>query len=192
MTEKRVSAGGFTPDCFATFTRPADTNVYAAGDMVANSTTGASVVPLRFPALRVPNGSGVITGGRIIKSDDDLVSASFRLWVFSKQPFAAAGYPADNAALTLTYAAMQNFVGMLDFTSFIDAGSANVAVANPTRNQMPFSCARAQRMPTDDAITIGDITYNGTQLLYGVLEARAAYTPASAEQFTVWLDVQQD
>lgn len=192
MTEKRVSAGGFTPDCFATFTRPSDTTAYAAGDIVANSTTGASVVPLRFPALRTANGSGVITGGRVIKSDDDLTNASFRLWIFSRQPFAAAGYPADNAALTLTYAAMQSFVGMIDFTTFIDAGSANVAVANPTRNLLPFNCSRAQRMPTSDTITVGGVTYDGTQLLYGVLEARAAYTPASAEQFTVWLDVQQD
>ncbi len=192
MTKQQVSAGGFTPDCFATFTRPADTTAYAAGDIVANSTTGASVVPLRFPALRTANGSGVITGGRIIKSDDDLVNASFRLWVFSAQPFASAGYPADNAALTLTYAAMQNFVGMIDFTSFIDAGSANVAVANPTRNMMPFNASRSQRMPTSDTITAGGVTYDGTQLLYGVLEARAAYTPGNAEQFTVWLDVQQD
>lgn len=192
MTEKRVSAGGFTPDCFATFTRPADTTAYAAGDIVANSTTGASVVPLRFPALRVPNGSGVITGARMLKSDDDLVNASFRLWVFANQPFAAAGYPADNAALTLTYAALQSFVGYFDFTSFVDAGSANVAVANPSRNIAPFSCARSQRMPTSDTITVGGVTYDGTQLLYGVLEARAAYTPGNAEQFTVWLDVQQD
>lgn len=192
MTDKRVSAGGFTPDCFDTFTRFADTAVYAAGDIVANSTTAASVVPLRFPALRTPNGSGIITGGRIIKSDDDLVSASFRLWIFTKQPFAAAGYPADNTALTLTYAAMQSFVGMLDFTTFIDAGSANVAVANPTRNVMPYNASRAARSATNDPYTVGGVTFTGQSLLYGVLEARAAYTPGSSEQFTVWLDCQQD
>lgn len=192
MTQTRVSAGGFTPECFATFTRPADITAYTAGDHVANSTTGASVLPLRFPALRTPNGSGVITGGRIVKSDDDLVNASFRLWIFTAPPFAAGSYPADNAALTLTYAAMQNYVGHISFATFIDAGSANVSVAVPTRSRLPFNCSRVARMPTSDTITVGNVTYDGTMLLYGVLEATAAYTPGNSEQFTVWLDVQQD
>lgn len=36
----------FTP--FYTFTRPADTTQYAAGDLIANSATAASVVPLSW------------------------------------------------------------------------------------------------------------------------------------------------
>jgi len=32
----------------ATFTRPGDTNVYASGDLVANNTAAASVVPMSW------------------------------------------------------------------------------------------------------------------------------------------------
>jgi len=33
---------------------------------------------------------------------------------------------------------------------------------------------------------------SGTRLIYGLLEARAAYTPANAEVFTVVLEIDQD
>jgi hypothetical protein len=38
------------------FTRPADATAYASGDIVANSVTAGSVVPLNFP--NVSNGIG--------------------------------------------------------------------------------------------------------------------------------------
>ena len=57
-----VQAGGFTPDVYADLTRPTSTTQYTANDLIANSGTAASVVPLRFPACRQANGSGVITG----------------------------------------------------------------------------------------------------------------------------------
>lgn len=195
MTEHRATSGLFVPECFATMTRASGTSQYTAGDIVANSTSAAEVVPLKFPACRTPNGSGLITGGRMIKSDDDVTQASFRLWLLTKQPFATGSYPADNAALVLTYAALGYLIGYMDFSTFVDAGSAgsgNASMSAAAHREMPFNCARAARMPTDDSVIVGGQFYDGTRLIYGVLEAVGTYTPASAEQFTVWLDVQQN
>ncbi len=195
MAEFRVTSGKAIPECFATMTRASGTTQYAAGDIVANSTSASLVVPLKFPACRTANGSGIITGGRMIKSDDDVTAASFRLWLLTKQPFAAGSYPADNAALVLTYAALGYLIGYMDFSTFVDAGSAtsgNVAMSAAAHREMPFNCERAARMPTDDSVIVGGKFYDGTKLIYGVLEAVGTYTPATLEEFTIWLDVQQN
>jgi len=48
----------------ASFTRPANTTAYADGDLVANSATAASVVPLTFTSSRVV-GHGTIARVRL-------------------------------------------------------------------------------------------------------------------------------
>jgi hypothetical protein len=44
--------GGHIAVVSASFTRPADTNAYAAGDLVANSVTAGSVIPMTFAVAR--------------------------------------------------------------------------------------------------------------------------------------------
>lgn len=197
-----VQAGGFTPDCYDEFQRVADTTAYAAGDSVNATTQATAAVPLRFNAIRQRNGSCVITGGRMIKSTNTTTNASFRLWLFAASPFTlpvqgvGGGYPADNAAITFTYASMARFVGFLDFTTFINAGSMAVGVGLPTRNLIVAS----KRFVGDkddsgaDALSMVGVPQPITAafLLYGILEARAAYAPGSAEQFRIWLDSQAD
>lgn len=190
-----VQAGGFTPDCYCDLTRPAGTTQYTANDLIANSTTAASVVPLRFPACRQDNGSGIITGGRIIKSTDTTTALSLRLWLFAAQPYAAGGYAADNAALAFTYASMARFIGFIDFTTWIDAGTPALSVGVPSRPSLPFSkqwVGDKSDSTADQLDTKGLPQVPASRLIYGLLQDRGGYTPADSEQFRIWLDVQAD
>lgn len=190
-----VQAGGFTPDAYAEITRPADTTQYTANDLITDTTTAASVVPLRFNVCRQDNGSGIITGGRIIKSTDTTTALSLRLWLFAAQPFAAGGYAADNAALSFTYASMARFVGFIDFTTWIDAGTPAIAVGVPSRPSMPFSKKYVQDKSdsTADQLAVKGVPQvPASRLIYGLLQDKGGYTPASAEQFRIWLDAQSD
>lgn len=191
---QHVQAGGFTPDCYAEITRPANTTQYTANDLITDTATAADVVPLRFPACRQDNGSGIITGGRIIKSTDTTTALSLRLWLFAAQPFAAGGYAADNAALSFTYASMARFIGFIDFTTWVDAGTPAIAVGVPSRAQMPFSKANVgdKSDATADGFARNGVFIPAARLIYGLLQDKGGYTPASAEQFRIWLDVQAD
>lgn len=145
------------------FTRPADTTAYASGDLVANSTTAGSVAPLTF-TKDVNVGSLFIRRAKIIKSGTGVTNASFRLHLFSFTPTFAAG---DNAALNVSGVA--NYLGAFDVTvdrAFAD-GSAGIGVP----------------------VLGSEISVQSeASSLYGFLEARGAYTPASAEVFTVHLE----
>lgn len=148
----------------ARFTRPADITAYADGDAVANSTTAGSVTPLTFSGV----GPGEIVRAGIIKSGVSVTNASFRLHLFSNGTITAAN--GDNAAFSTNKAA--NYLGSFDITvgrAFTD-GAAGYGV--PTSGQ-------GSSMPVVQ------------DLIYGLLEAKGAYTPASAEVFTVALDIRE-
>lgn len=187
------NTGFYIPDCYAEITRPADVATYTTGDVVTDTTTTADVVPLRFPACRTNGGSGIITGGRAIKSSDTTTVSAMRLWLFAASPFAAGSFIADNAALDLTYASMARFVGCVDLTTWVDAGSMAKCEGVITRTRIPFS---KEYVGDSTSLTTGALSVKGlppvppSRLLYGILEARAAYVPTSAETFRIWLDVQ--
>jgi hypothetical protein len=156
------------PTCIArdivsapTFTRPADTTAYASGDLVANSTTAGSVVPLAFTASQVANSSHQVRRVRIVKSGTSVTNASFRLHLYNASPTPANG---DNGAWSTSQAA--NYLGAIDVT--VDKAFTDGAAGQATT----------------------EINARGT--VYGLLEARGAYTPASAETFTVRLELMQD
>jgi hypothetical protein len=187
--------GGFTPDAYAEITRPTDTTAYTALDAIMDTTSIAAAVPLRFAACRQDNGSGVITGGRIVKSTDTTTALSLRLWLFAAQPFAAGAYPGDNAALSFTYASMARFVGFIDFATWIDAGTAAIAVGVGSRPTLPFSkrfVADKNDSTADRLAVKGLPDIPAARLIYGLLQDRGGYTPASGEQFRIWLDIQAD
>ena len=148
----------------ATVTRPANTTAYASGDLVANSTTAGSVVPLSFAnAARAAGKGGKIVGARLTKSNAGLTNASFRLHLFTAAP--ATVTDGDNSALSTSGVA--DYIGALDVV--VDRAFTDGAFG---RSGAPLS---------------GNfLEYVGaTTTLYGLLEARGAYTPASGEVFTV-------
>jgi hypothetical protein len=154
----------------ASFTRPADGTQYAAGDLIANSTTAGSVVPMSFK-LGGNNNPGMtrLTRARLFKSQASVTSASFRLHLYEVSPTPANG---DNGAYTTDKAASYLGFLSLDLTTtpgnkFSD-GSAGAGAATAGSEM----CLRLQ---------------SGTTI-YGLLEAIGTYTPASAEVFTVTIE----
>lgn len=158
-------------------TRPADTTAYASGDLVANSTTAGSVAPLQFQNIvRAPGRmGGRVIGARIFKTTQGTANAAFRIHLFSALPAVANG---DNGVFAPTDAALANWIGSLDVTVDVASAARAIGRGNPAaaqQNGVPF------RLASPD-----------TPTLFGLLEARGAYTPGNAEAFTVSLDVLQE
>lgn len=156
----------------ATFTRPADTTAYASGDLMANSTTAGSVTNMSITAARIAAGRGYIQSIHVRKSGTSVTNATFRVHVFTAAPTYQTN--GDNSAMSgnmLT--GMASRIGYFDVTM----GSAGVdgagGVALPPGNiPIPFKLSSGQT-------------------LYLTMEAQAAYTPASAEVFTIIANVLQ-
>lgn len=154
-------AAGFGAVASANFTRPADTTAYTSGDLVANSTTAGSVVPLSFAdAVRAEGGVSRIERVRLRKSGTSLTNASFRVHLYSASPTVTNG---DNGAFLTP---ISDYIGAFDVImdrAFSNgAGGAGVPINGP---------AATFTVPS------------GTSL-FALIEARANYTPANAEVFT--------
>lgn len=154
----------------ASFTRPADTTAYASGDLVANNTTAGSVTPMQFP-IKWPNSFFEVEQCRILKSSNVVLNASFRLHLFASAPTVING---DNGVFTPTL--LTDYIGALDVTIDIAGNTQSVGVGTPK---------------TGAGTELSGKLDSGN-VLFGLLEARGAYTPASAEVFTVTLDIEQD
>lgn len=150
----------------ASLTRPADTTAYASGDLIANSTTAGSVVPLNFAnASLSPTAASRVRRVKVVTSSTSVTNASFRVHLFCESPTVANG---DNGAISFNKAL--KYLGQVDVT--VAQAATDGAVGQAT-------CDMVYRSDTNNKI-------------YGLLEARAAYTPTSAEVFTVVLEAEQD
>jgi hypothetical protein len=158
----------------AAFARPANTTTYAAGDLIANNATAGSVV---VPSLTLPRiGSGIkITGGLIRKSGVSVTNADFAVHLFSGSltPVPTVG---DNEALNATQ--VMATTGGADYRGFLTGAKANIRVLTGG---------------TFCPLTVGILPYllisaaPNDLSLYFLLEALAAYAPASEETFSLEL-----
>lgn len=150
------------PQSFSqTLVRPADTTQYAIGDLVANSTTAGSVSLLRFGNI-----DGVIETMTLRKTTNVTTAAAFRLWLWAA--------PAADTLFTLTVtngdngafvpSTWENFIGRLSCTAM---------------EASPVAAGAWARLAPDD----GSRYLVTGQRLFGLLEARGAYAPGSAENF---------
>lgn len=151
----------------ASFTRPNDTTAYSIGDLIANSTTAGSVVPLSWVlgGNTLPGGTR-ITRVRFAKSNTSPTLSAFRLHLYQKTMTVANG---DNGAWSSS--------GAADYLGFITGPTVLQAFTD--------GCADA------GAATAGSemiVRLASGSTLFGLLEARAAYTPAANEVFTVILE----
>ena len=147
------------------FTRPSDTNVYAAGDLIANSTTAGSVTTGILEFAVTGSGSAFeIPAIRLQKTGASATNASFRLRLYSATPtIETAG---DNGVLADNVNGNASLVAYFDGT-LIGHKDGCVGFLVPD-----YGVIKPEYL--GEPVT-----------LYGVLEARAAYTPSSAEVFTV-------
>ena len=155
------------------FTRPSDTNQYTLGDVVANSTSAAVMQELANAALA--NGRGGIIANAILSKDGTTVTdAQFRVHLFSTNVAGGATIPGqDNAGFGNKYANSPYYIGYIDFaTMAVGTGTNTGARAIATFVNLSYHC-------------------EATSLFY-LVEARAAYTPASAEKFRFDIEVIRD
>ena len=157
----------------ASFARPANTTQYAVGDLVANNATAGSVAALNFP-----QGPIIVRRVRVTKDDDDVTAATFRVHFFKGNPVSSAPANGDNGAISLN-TDINEYLGSydVDMTSAPDiyntAGNVGVGVPlNGSELIVPQYRTAAW-------------SETGT---YALIEARATYTPASGETFTVEIE----
>lgn len=165
-----VAAGRVQLVAAAAMTRPADTTPYAAGQLIANSTAAGSVVPFEF--FIGDGASGMIRRVRLRtnRTSGGTTNAMFRLHLYRAAPTPANG---DKGTFSTNQAAA--YLGAFDVT--IDRQFSDGAAGNG----LPLAGSE-----------IGFQLPAGTTALRGLIEARAAYTPASGEQFTPALEIIKD
>lgn len=148
----------------ATFTRPSDTTAYTIADLVANSVTAGSVVPM---TINIGGSGGRLHYAKLKKSGTTITNATFNMHLFGSSPTFVNG---DNGALSYT---ATDYLGKLPFTIMVagtDVGNTQIR-AGETNFIYPWTLPFAQ--------------------VFAVLEAAAAYTPASAEVFTLLLGIEK-
>lgn len=146
----------------SSFTRPADITAYASGDLVANSTTAGSVTPLSFD-LSSCGRNIMLKRIKLHHSSTSITNTSFRAHFFQASPTVANG---DNAAFSSNKVA--DYMGSYDVTmsqAFTDGAAGFGVETSGFGDESHFNL------------------YSNT--VYALLEARAAYTPTSAEVFTL-------
>ncbi len=150
----------------ALFNRPFDTTTYASGELVANSTTAANVVPMSWNIVTPPKGGAFIRRVNIRKQSLGVVAPNFRLHLFTTSPTVTNGDNGTYASTSVGWFCDMD-VNMYTTDPFSDA---NAGIGVPNNGS---ECAV---LPTANTI-------------YGLLEARGAYVPQSGELFTVTLEV---
>ncbi len=154
-----------------TFTRLADTDNYSDNDLIANHTTAASVVPLKF----VLKGHGAkIVGIRITKSTTGLTADDFTINFYGAVPVPTVG---DNAALV---------------TTTVPSGANKLATVI-TGVMVASSDGAYQHLIAGVAGTdVFDPIPVAGKTVWALLEANSTYNPGSAEVFTVYLYYEYD
>jgi len=148
-------------------TRLANTTAYAANDLLANHATAGSVVPIAIAVARVMGGRGRITRAALLKSNAVLTNAQFRIHLFNQAPAVTNG---DNGAFAVTNGRAKGYLGSVDVT-------VDVAIGDGAQG--------------DAACDIIFDAAAGSLNVYALIEVLAAYGPASAEIFTIQLDVER-
>ena len=158
------------------FTRPANTTAYAAGQLMANSTTAGSVTPLSWTFARVNGGNGYVRRFRMTLSSKSITNTSFRLHLYTVSPTVTNG---DGGAFLST---MANEICTL---------TSQVSTSDPYNWQAGSDVSIGYGTPSQGS-ECNFVAAGGTTTLYGLVEARAAYTPASGEVITVIPEVHQN
>jgi hypothetical protein len=146
----------------ANFTRPADTTAYAAGDAVTNSTSAPVVFQLDLGALGAVNGQAIEVRKLAVVSSVKQSTLPLLNVFLSDATFAATN---DNSAIDIADATME-------------AGGSwfNCDVQNFTASNSRVAYLGC---PSPMVLAAADTK------LYGTIQAANAYTPVSAEKFTI-------
>lgn len=159
-----VTSGSYEPS--ASFTRPADTNAYSAGDALSNSTSAPVV--LTFSNAAPSAGGKMVVINATLEIDANAVPSgmgAFRLHLYGTSPTAIN----DSAAYDLPSGDRAKYLGWVDLPLPTLLGSTMFSQNVSDRTQ--FTAA------------------SGT--IYGILQTVAGYTPTSAVVKTLKLKLVQ-
>ena len=175
MPGPNQTVGGKVNISRASFTRPNDTTTYAAGDVMADSTSAATILTFDSAAAYV-GGSGIIQAVTGIDGAYQALGLAADLFLFDTAP---ASYGNDNAAFTPTDAELLRAIGVATFsaTGWSGGDLTSGATGNAIQSvivSLPFKC-KVDRSK-----------------LYGILVARNAYVPIAQSPFYFNLHVLQD
>lgn len=147
-------------------TRPADTNVYAANDVIAESASAGTL--WEFTVGRTATGSGEIFEF-ILQTDDPTDLTRFELDLYDDTITAIN----DNAEATKLYTNAAKRIATVVFPTLIKP-TTNSTIAEATAYQyVPFKCV-------------------GNSKIYGVLRRLDADTPVSGSKWSITLVGRQD
>lgn len=148
------------PTCTTSITRPADTNIYAVGDAISNSTSAPTSGGFTFTSAARANGKTVtLTDIIVVSSNPAANPLSGRLIIFDTAVTAVN----DNAALAITDAEALTVVADIPFALVVGVNNSWVNVQN---------------------INVNITAAAGSSDLRFLVMATNAYTPASAEVIT--------
>lgn len=159
---------------YSGFTRPGNTTAYQDTDLIANDVDAADVLPLRFGVSKLAHGNGRIIGARIFKDHQTFTNFNVNLHLFALPVTLTNG---DNSAFAVD--TTLNFLG----TIAMDASTG--ALVSSTDGIKRFSLTLPISFDLEISADFG-------RVIYGYLEAKAAYAPQNQEQFRVWLEIEDD
>jgi hypothetical protein len=168
VTGTTVTAGGTTTTIGTEFTRPADTDAYAALDAVSDSTSAPTIITLAdvVPAV---GGTGYITKVRCFTDKAAAMAPRFRIHIYNESITPIN----DNAAFTLLYANRAKRVAAVDLAAFRTEGAgSDASAAQNITDRVAFACAPASRA------------------LFALVETLDAFTPASGQKFYLEISVE--
>lgn len=149
--------------------RPATTPTFASGQLVANSATAGSVVPLSWTtAARLAAGNFYIRRLRFRKSSTTITNASFRVHFYTASPTFTNG---ETAAWLTT---QSGYLGSIDVTM-----------------TQAFSDG-AEGLGAPNAGSELNVALASGQTIYACIEARGAYVGVASETFTAELEIWQN
>jgi hypothetical protein len=165
--------GGSTVKVQNEFTRPADTNAYAANDIVSNSTSAGTAL-LLSNAVRINAGTGYIVSARVITNTTG-ITPRFRLH-FGKTAAGAASVMNDNAAAANAYTLLSNsnYLGYMDLAALQSQGGTSVSFVDDNTQRIPISGAA------------------GSKDIYCVVETLDAFAPVSGQKITIQIAIEQN
>jgi len=154
-------------------TRPTNTTAYAVGDVI-NESDSAGTGWVFSNTVRKNGSSGTIKRVYINDSANVATNLSAELFLFDTVP----GVENDNVANTLTDAEMLTLVAVVPVSTArfgdVTSGAGGNALLESADVNIPFRCT------------------GSSTTLFGVLIAKNAYVPVSAEIFTIRLLINQD
>lgn len=141
----------------ASFTRPADTTAYVATDLVANDTSAGSVTPLTIKFKETSQGVW-LRRIHLKHSKATVTNSRFKVWFLDTSPTMTNG---DNGTIAGPALSTVLAICVVDVDDLVTgAGASGEAYFSSGQIYLPTTC-------------------------YALIEANAAYTPASAEVFTL-------